>query len=121
MKRFIISFLLISGLVGGSAYAAQNLQNTITSGVAEVIPNVQSVSKTINYAQIAKEIQFWIFVFIGIIAVVYIIIIGAKLLWAPGSMEEMSTSLKALAYVVIGLALMPFAYFLVNFIIHIRL
>lgn len=51
----------------------------------------------------------------------YIIYIGAQLLWAPGSMEEMTKAMKSLTYVIIGLALIPFAYFLINFIINIRL
>lgn len=70
---------------------------------------------------IGREIQFWIFVFIGIIAVAYIIYIGAKLLWAPGNTEEMTTAIKSIAYVVLGLAIIPFAYFLVQLIAHIRL
>lgn len=84
---------------------ADSLRNTITSGVTEVIPGVLSANKNFSYAQIAKQVQFWIFVFIGLIAVAYIIYIGAKLLWAPGSMEEMTKSLVSLAYVVVGLAL----------------
>ncbi len=86
-----------------------------------MIPQVNSVDRNIDYASVAKEIQFWLFVFLGVIAVVYIIYIGAKLLWAPGSTEEMTKAFVSLFYVVIGLAIIPFAYFLINFIIHIRL
>jgi threonine/homoserine/homoserine lactone efflux protein len=50
---------------------------------------------------VAQEIQFWIFVFVGIIAVAYIIYIGAKLLWAPGSTEEMTSAIKSLVYVIL--------------------
>jgi threonine/homoserine/homoserine lactone efflux protein len=46
-------------------------------------------------------VQFWIFALVGIIAVIYIIWIGAKLLWAPGNVEEVSTAMKSLGYIVI--------------------
>ena len=59
--------------------------------------------------------------FVGLIAVIYIIAIGAKLLWAPGSMEELTKAMTSLAYVVLGLAIIPFAYFLIQFLISIRL
>jgi hypothetical protein len=56
-----------------------------------------------------------------VIAVAYIIYIGAKLLWAPGNMEEMTSAIKSIVYIVIGLALIPFAYFIVQLIVNIRL
>lgn len=86
-----------------------------------MIPNVAVDTTNINYVSIAQEIKFWLFAFIGIIAVAYIIYIGAKLLWAPGSTEEITTSLKSLLYVVVGLALIPFALFIVQFIVNLRI
>ena len=66
-------------------------------------------------------IQYWIFALVGIIAVAYIFWAGARLLWAPGSMEEMTQSFKIILYIVIGLAIIPFAYMLISLIVHIRI
>ena len=118
VKKILLLFLLVSGVY---IYAESNLHNEINNGVAELVPTANKVNQKIDYAKIAKEIQVWIFFFVGLIAVCYIVYIGAKLLWAPGSSEEMTKSLVSLSYVVIGLALMPFAYFLINFIINIRI
>jgi hypothetical protein len=98
-----------------------SLQDDINQGVQETIPNVKTSTKNINYVSIAQEMKFWLFAFVGIIAVAYIIYIGAKLLWAPGNTEEITTSLKSLGYVVVGLALIPFAYFIVQFIVNMRI
>lgn len=113
--------MLLASAFAITSFAASNLHGDLNNVVEEIIPNANPVSQSISYARIAKTIQFWLFVFVGIIAVGYIIFIGARLLWAPGSVEEVTSALKSLAYVVVGLALMPFAYFLVNFIINIRL
>ena len=125
MKIFLlpIIILLVSpfGIYGLSFADNGDLQTSLTGHIQEVIPQAGSPKQNLNYVDIAKEIQFWLFAFIGIIAVAYIIYIGAKLLWAPGSTEEITTALKSLTYVVIGLALIPFAYFIINFIIKIRL
>lgn len=120
LKSISLFFLTFLSFV--PTYAADaNLQNNLTGAVSELVPEVRTVKRTMSYADIAKEIQRWIFLFIGIIAVGYIIYIGAQLLWAPGNMEEMKSAMKSLMYVIVGLALIPFAYFLVNFIINIRL
>lgn len=101
-------------------FGASALQNDLTGSVDELIPTVQSSTK-IDYVDVAREIQFWLFVFVGVIAVIYIIYIGAKLLWAPGNAEEMTSAIKSITYIIIGLALIPFAYFIVQLIVNIRL
>lgn len=111
----------ISVLLLTAVYAASDLQWALVEGPKEVIPNVTVDTTNINYVSIAQEIKFWLFAFIGIIAVAYIVYIGAKLLWAPGSTEEITSSLKSLLYVVVGLALIPFALFIVQFIVNIRI
>lgn len=99
---------------------AAGLQGNLTDTVQTLIPTVQSNNR-LDYVNVAREVQFWLFVFVGLIAVAYIIYIGAKLLWAPGNMEEMTSALKSIVYIVIGLALIPFAYFIVQLIVNIRL
>ena len=79
---------------------AARLQQELTSTVQKFVPTVRSNNR-IDYVDVAQEIQFWIFMFVGIIAVAYIIYIGAKLLWAPGNVEEMSSALKSLVYIVL--------------------
>jgi inner membrane protein involved in colicin E2 resistance len=101
-------------------FAQTGLQKDITSTVQELVPNVES-NNNINYVKVAKEVQRWIFMSIGIIALGYLIYIGAKLLWAPGSAEEMQSAIHSVVYVMIGLALIPFAYFLIQLIVNIRL
>jgi hypothetical protein len=58
---------------------------------------------------------------VGIIAVACMMYIGAKLLWAQGNMEELYAATKSMVYIIIGLALIPLAYFLVQLIVNIRL
>ncbi len=104
MKKLLFSFLtlgLLSCVGFGSSLVYADLQEDVTGRVQEIIPKAGSPDQDLNYIDIAKTAQFWVFVFIGIIAVAYIIYIGAKLLWAPGSTEEMTTALKSLAYVVV--------------------
>lgn len=96
------------------------LQRDLTNTVERLIPTVQSDNR-VDYVNIAREIQFWLFVFVGIIAVAYIIYIGAKLLWAPGNAEEMTSAMKSIAYIIIWLAIIPLAYFIVQLIANIRL
>jgi hypothetical protein len=99
-----------------------DLQDDVNSAIGETISGVQTAgTRDIDYVDVAHEVQFWVFVVIGLIAVGYIVYIGARLIWAPGNMEELSSSVKALAYVVLGLAIIPFAYFLVQFIVSLRL
>ncbi|MEI6711011.1 MAG: hypothetical protein WCK88_01905 [bacterium] len=64
--------------------------------VQKIIPNASASSGQINYTSIAQQIQYWIFALVGVIAVIYIIWAGAKLLWAPGNVEEVSTAMKSL-------------------------
>lgn len=61
------------------------------------------------------------FILVGVIAVLYIIWAGAKLLWAPGNTEEITSAMKTLGYIMLGLAIIPFAWMLVNFIINFSL
>jgi hypothetical protein len=118
MKKILL-ILSLGFIIITSVFA--DLRDNVTGAVEDVIPNVQTGKANLDYVAVAKEVQFWIFAFIGIIAVAYILWIGAKLLWAPGNTEEITTSLKSLGYVVAGLALIPFAYFIIQFIINLRL
>jgi Type IV secretion system pilin len=96
------------------------LQQDLTNTVQRLIPTVQSDNR-VDYVHIAREVQFWLFVFVGIIAVSYMIYIGTKLLFAPGNTEEMTSAMKSMGYIVIWLALIPFAYFIVQLLSNIRL
>lgn len=116
-SRFIIICSIIITSFTASVYW---LQKDLTSTVERLIPNVQSDNR-VDYVNIAREVQFWLFVFVGIIAVAYIIYIGAKLLWSPGNTEEMTSAMKSVGYIIIWLALIPFAYFIVQLIANIRL
>ena len=118
MLKKIISFLSTLFYLT-SAWAS--LQTDLSNAIGDVIPNVTTNTTNINYVVIAQELKFWIFAFIGIIAVAYIIYTGAKLLWAPGNTEEVTTSLKSLGYIVLGLAIIPFAYFIIQFIVNLRI
>lgn len=76
-------YLIICYLVVLSHFASvYALQKDLTNTVERLIPTVQSDSR-IDYVSVGREIQFWLFVFVGIIAVCYIIYTGAKLLWSP--------------------------------------
>ncbi len=116
-KKIIIACASFLSLV---SFGQTGLQGNLVDSVDELIPTVQS-NNQIDYVDVAREVQFWIFVFVGVIAVAYIIYIGAKLLWAPGNMEEMTSAIKSIVYIVIGLAIIPFAYFIVQLIVNIRL
>lgn len=115
-RLFIICTLIFLSFSTG----VFGLQRDLTTTVERLIPTVQSDNR-VDYVNIAREVQFWLFVFVGLIAVSYIIYIGAKLLWAPGNTEEMTSAIKSITYIVIGLALIPFAYFIVQLIANIRL
>lgn len=104
MKKILLSFLVLFLSSIGSfslSFAEGDLQGDLTGRIQEVIPQVGAPNQDLNYVDIAEEIQFWVFVFIGVIAVAYIIYIGAKLLWAPGNTEQITTALKSLAYIVV--------------------
>jgi len=64
--------------------------------VQQIIPKADAGTGDVDYVSIAKEIQFWVFALVGVIAMIYIIWAGAKLLWAPGNMEQVSTAMKSL-------------------------
>lgn len=100
--------------VFGAATGRENLTNI----VRQIIPNAAPGSEKINYVGVAQEVQYWIFALVGVIAVIYLIWAGAKLIWAPGNTEEIGTAMKSIGYIVVGLALIPFAWFIVSFIIH---
>ena len=84
------------------------------------MPQVKTDTSAISYVSVAETIKYWIFAFIGIIAVSYIIAVGAKLLWAPGTEEDTTNAIKSIAYVAVGLAIIPMAYFIVEFIINLQ-
>lgn len=105
-------------LFAKSIYAETITREGLTDVVWAIIPNASPNSGNINYVSIAKEVQYWIFALVGVIAVIYIIWVGAKLIWAPGNTEEVSKAMKSLGYIIIGLAIMPFAYLIVSFIIN---
>lgn len=117
MQKIYISIANIL-LFAKSLYAETISRTDLTDAVQTIIPNASPNSGSINYVSIAKEVQYWIFALVGVIAVIYIIWIGAKLIWAPGNTEEVSKAMKSLGYIIIGLAIMPFAYFIVSFIIN---
>lgn len=117
MHLIITKIFCFTALLYGTSYAATS-RNSITGVVKEIIPNASPNSGTINYVSIAQEAQYWIFALVGVIAVIYIIWVGAKLIWAPGNTEEITTAMKSLGYIVIGLAIIPFAWFIVSFIIR---
>ena len=116
----MFSRFFISSLIFLSFASAYWLQQDLTDTVERLIPTVRSDNR-VDYVNIAREVQFWLFVFVGIIAVSYMIYIGAKLLWAPGNTEEMTSAMKSMGYIIIWLALIPFAYFIVQLIANIRL
>lgn len=90
-----LGFLTLMGTT--LSYAASGAsQSGLTNVVQKIIPNASASSGQINYTSIAQEIQYWIFALVGVIAVIYIIWAGAKLLWAPGNVEEVSTAMKSL-------------------------
>lgn len=76
-------------------------QGGLTGTVQKIIPKASTGTNTIDYISIAKEIQYWIFALVGILAFIYIVWVGAKLLWAPGNMEEVSTAMKSLGYIIL--------------------
>ena len=115
-RFFIICSILLTSFTANVYWLQQDLTNT----VERLIPTVRSDNR-VDYVNIAREVQFWLFVFVGIIAVSYMIYIGAKLLWAPGNTEEMTSAMKSMGYIIIWLALIPFAYFIVQLIANIRL
>lgn len=98
-----------------------HLRNHITETLQDLSPSVNADASKIDYVAAAKVVKYWIFAFIGVIAVWYIIAVGAKLLWAPGGEEDTTNAIKSIAYVAVGLALLPMAYFIVDFIINFRI
>lgn len=106
MKKIFLSILSIVYIFQAScmvyAQATTVTQSGLTTLVQKVIPKAGGTGTgTVNYISIAKEIQYWIFGLVGFIAVVYIIWVGAKLLWAPGNMEEVSSAMKSLGYILL--------------------
>ncbi len=88
---------LILFLFGSSiTHAASTSRNGLTNIIQKIIPGASPGSGNINYVSIAQEIQYWIFALVGIIAVIYIVWVGAKLLWAPGNTEEVTTAMKSI-------------------------
>ncbi|MFA6080480.1 MAG: pilin [Candidatus Gracilibacteria bacterium] len=112
---YLLIVLISNGLFCHEVFATISKEE-LTQVVQKIIPDASSGSHAISYTSIAQEIQYWIFALVGVIAIIYIIWAGAKLLWAPGNMEEVSTAMKSLGYIIIGLALIPFAYFIVSFL-----
>lgn len=88
MKNIIIYIFAIIGYTLNTITYAESLRDNLTNVVKVIIPDASSGSKKISYASIAEEIQKWMFVLVGIIAVIYIVWAGAKLLWSPGNTEE---------------------------------
>ncbi len=104
MKKAILSLIVIffTGVYFPViSFGEGDLQGSLNGAIQALIPNAGTPKQDLNYVDIAKEVQFWVFVFIGVIAVAYIIYIGAKLLWAPGNTEQITIALKSLAYVVL--------------------
>jgi hypothetical protein len=83
-------YIIIASILtlGVSLYADTTSRETLTNVVQTIIPDASPNSGSINYTSIAKQVQYWIFAFVGVIAVLYIIWVGAKLIWAPGNTEE---------------------------------
>lgn len=85
-KMYLILGIILT--LSTSLYAEIS-RTGLTNIVQEIIPDASPNSgSSINYISIAKQVQYWIFALVGIIAVVYIVWAGAKLLWAPGNTEE---------------------------------
>lgn len=103
-----------------ASFCAFGLKEELVQAVQEVVPKVQSSNK-IDYVKIAKEAQRWVFAFVGITTMVCLIIIGAKMFHADGNSEELKSSMMGIFYIIIGLALIPFAYFIIRLISQIRI
>lgn len=91
---YLLIGLLASGLLCNKSSAIS--KEELTQVVQKIIPKASPGSGFIDYVSVAREIQDWIFALVGVVAFIYIVWVGAKLLWAPGNMEEVSTAMKSL-------------------------
>lgn len=96
------------------------LENQLIQAVQEVVPKVESSNK-INYKKIGKEVQRWVFAFVGIVTMICIIIVGVQMLYAEWNTEQMKAAMNGIFYIIVGLAVIPFAYFIIKLISSIRL
>ncbi|MBP8016489.1 hypothetical protein KAZ01_00630 [Candidatus Gracilibacteria bacterium] len=70
----------------------------------------------ISLMQILKSIQNYILAFVGIITIGTFIYIGARLVMAEGKQEEFNKAMKAIIYVVLGLAIIPLSYIVIKIV-----
>ncbi len=96
IHNYMVNCLILLLFGNSIAYAATTSRNGLTNTIQKIIPGASPGSGNINYVSIAQEIQYWIFALVGIIAVIYIVWVGAKLLWAPGNTEEVTTAMKSI-------------------------
>lgn len=111
-----ITALSVGGLVGVHADLKSNLQQSIE----DTAPNVQS-NRNIDEAEIFAGVQDIIFQVVGIITIVMILYVAYRLIIVKGNVDEFKKESKALIFIIVGLAIIPLSYFIIQYLTNLNL
>lgn len=110
--------LLITGGYIHTTYA--DLKSNLQQTIEDTAPQVQS-NRNVDEAEIFRGAQDVIFQMVGIIAVIMILYVAYRFIIAKGSSEDLKKEAKALIFIIIGLAIIPLSYFLIQYLINLNL
>ncbi len=106
-------FVTAGTLAGAGKTFAQ--VNTDFGGAIPAIPGTPEAITGNDARDIILRILAFVLDFLALIAVIYIIIAGIRLIVSQGEEEQMTKSKKTIIYVIVGLLVILFARVIVSF------
>ena len=115
MKKTLLTTLYIC-LFGQSLFAS--IQNDILVDIG--IDGSESDAQNINELTVFESVRNILFAFLGVTAIGVILWIAISFLGNKGKEDEFKKSTLSLIYLLIGLALIPTAYFIVSTLLNLN-
>ncbi|MCD5380868.1 hypothetical protein LR004_02975 [Candidatus Gracilibacteria bacterium] len=91
----------------------------LENGVKLVKEGVSDINTTGTFADTVQKVIIYLLSFVTVVAVIYIIYAGFRILTSSGDEETIKKSKNTIIYVIIGIVVIWFAWTIANFAINI--
>lgn len=121
MKRFLIAFMMLAGLVAtplavSSTVGAVEVFNACTGAANTTVCKGKDDKVFGPDGLLTNVIKLLLFI-IGIVAVIMIIVGGYKYTTSAGDSSQLSNAKNTILYAVVGLVIATMAFAIVNFVL----
>lgn len=121
---FALSFVAVPVLLPASASAADNIQNSLCTGINSATGSTDTTcasgTATDNSAltNLLSEIVNIFTLVVGVVAVIMIIVGGFKYITSGGEASNVSAAKNTIIYAIVGLIIVALAQVIVHFVVN---